>query len=84
MCVLCSLYLKDLSEVDPVRVWGLPWCAIRQALTENIQIEDGIVFWVLDFTLEQFHDAQEGLQGAADVYNCRHNDNNKRDFYLYF
>lgn len=79
VCVLRSSYLKDLSEIDPVRVRGLPRFAIGQALTENIQIEDGIVFWIVDFALEQLHDGQEGLQGAADVHDCRHKGRNTQE-----
>lgn len=81
MCVraLCSLYLKDLDGIGPVRVGVLPRFAIRQALGIHVQIENGVVFWVLDLTLKQLHDVQESLQGAADVYDCRQN-KSKRHF----
>lgn len=79
MCsrLLCSAYLKDLDGIGPVRVGVLPRFAIRQALGVHVQIEDGVVFWVLDLALKQLHDVQESLQGAADVHNCRQN---KRHF----
>lgn len=63
--------LEDLDGVGPVEVGLLPWFAIRQAFREHVQIEDGVVFWVLDLALEQLHDVQERVQGTADVNNCK-------------
>lgn len=80
--VLCSRYLEDLDGIEPVWVGVLPRFAICQALSKHIQIENGIVFRVLDLALEQFHDVQERLKGAADVHNCRQNKNKKQDVYL--
>lgn len=77
-CVLCPLYLENLDGIRPVRVRVLPRFAIHQAFSKHVQVEDGIVFWVLDLALKQFHDAQESIQGTADVYDCRHN-NSKLD-----
>lgn len=73
--VLCPLYLENLDGISPVRVGVLPRFAIRQAFSEHVQVEDGVVLWVLDLALKQFHDAQESVQGAAEVHDCRHNNN---------
>lgn len=81
--VLGSLYLKDLDGIGPVGVGVLPRLAIRQALSKHVQIENGVVFRVLDLTLKQFHDVQESLQRAADVYNYRRNKDKKQDVYLH-
>lgn len=69
---LCPPYLENLDGISPVRVGVLPRFAIRQAFSKHVQVEDGIIFWVLDLALKQFHDAHECVQGAADVYDCRH------------
>lgn len=76
--VLCSRYLKDLDGIGPVRVGVLPRFAICQALCKHVQVENGVAFWVLDLGLKQFHDVQESLQRAADVYNCRQNKEGKK------
>lgn len=75
MCVsvLTVLYLENLDGIKPVRVRVLPWFVIDQAFSKYIQVEDCIVFWVLDLNLEQLDDAQEGIQGTADIYDWRHN-----------
>lgn len=72
MCeVFCVVYLKDCDGICPVRVRILPGFALHQAFGKHIQIEDGVVFRVLDLTLEQLHDVQECLQRTADVYDYR-------------
>lgn len=78
MCsgVLWSSYLEDLDWIRPVGV--LPRCAFRQALRKHVQVENGVVFWVLDLPLKQFHDVQERVQGPADVYNCRQKNNKQK------
>lgn len=75
--VLCILYLKDRDGICPVLIRILPGFAIHQAFSKNVEIEDGVVFGVLDFTLEQLHDVQERLKRAADVHNYRQNTNMK-------
>lgn len=63
--------LEDLDGVGPVKVGPLPRFAISQAFRKLVQIEDGVVFRVLDLALKQLHDVQERLQGTADVNNCK-------------
>ena len=81
--VLCSPYLEDLDGIGPVWVGVLPRFAIGQALCKHVQIENGVVFGVLDLALKQLHDVQESVQWAADVHDCRQkNGNDKQDVCL--
>jgi len=71
LCVPCFSYLKDLDGIGPFELGVLPRFTISQALCKHIQIEDSIVFRVLDLTLKLLHDDHECLQGPADIYDCR-------------
>lgn len=74
MCeVFVILYLKDCDGICPVWVGIFPGFAIHQAFSKHVQIKNGIVFRVLDLTLEQLHDGQESLERAADVHNYMEN-----------
>lgn len=64
-------YLKSADGISPVWILVLPWFSIRQTLGIHIQIEDGIVFWVVDLGLEQFHDVEESLKRSTEVNDCR-------------
>lgn len=75
VCVLRVFHLEDLDGIGPVGVGVLPRFPFGQALRKHVQIENSVVFWVLDLALKQFHDAEESLQGPADVHNCRENNN---------
>lgn len=78
VCAPCMLYLEHLDGVDPVGVRVLPRFALREALGEHVQIEDDVVLRVGDLALKQLHDAQESLQGAADINNYKDNNREKR------
>lgn len=67
---ICFSYLKDVNGIGPVSVRVLPWFTICQTLSENIQVENGVVFRIRNLTLKQFHDVQESVQRATDVYDC--------------
>lgn len=64
-------YLKSADGISPVWILVLPWFSIRQTLGIHIQIEDGIVFWVVDLGLEQFHDVEESLKRSTEVNDCQ-------------
>lgn len=64
--------LKKLDWILPLHSRALPQPVqlITEAFTKRIQVEDGIVFWVLHLLLKALHDFKEGLKRSADVHDC--------------